>query len=380
MKRVLDQFAARIDKPYKRLEEWKKASNKRIIGCIPMYFPEELVHAAGAWPVVIQESPEPITTADQYIYPFSCSFVRSVTDSALKGELDFLDGMIFPDTCLQARVTANVLKSHLSFPFFELVQFPQDLGRARANPQETVERLKKLRDKLQEFVGEEIAEQSLRRSIALYNESHALLRRLFNLRRTKPGVLPGKDMLAVVVSSMLMPKEEHNELLKALLSNIEGEEPPADRRVRLLISGHLCHAPRKEILDLIEETGGVVVEDDLYTGYRYFAMDTEMEKDPLEALAWRYLNMTPPCPTRCDPEKDWGEYLVTRVKESRAQGVIILLVMHCEPHMFYYPHVTRILEGAGIPHLLIETEHDVMPLQAIKTRLQAFIERIEGVG
>ena len=65
-----------------------------------------------------------------------------------------------------------------------------------------------------------------------------------------------------------------------------------------------------------------------------------------------------------------------RVKASGAQGVVVLVVKYCEPHLFYYPFLREALAAAGIPHIMVETEHDVVSLEGVRTRLQAFVEML----
>lgn len=375
---ILSKFLLAAANPYEELRKWKESYGKMMIGCAPMYFPEELIHAAGILPAVIAESNEPVTTGYRHIYPFTCGFTRSVIDSAMKGIFNSFDGLVFLDTCLQLRTAMNILRRHLEVSYFEFVQFPMELRRAReiALPEMTKE-LERLRGSLQEFAGRKIKDQAIEESISLYNKVRGQLRAIHDLRRTRPVLLGGREMSAVVLSSMLMPKEEYSQLLGNLLSELGGRSVRADG-VRLFVAGHPCHAPKQDILDLIEAVGGTVVDDDLYTGHKYYAKDAQANKpNPLEALAERYLNM-PPCPTKCDLERNWSEYLVEKVKVSQARGLVFLLPKQCEPYMFYYPDVKRALSTAGIPHLLIETEHEMISLQTDKTRLQAFVEMIKG--
>jgi benzoyl-CoA reductase/2-hydroxyglutaryl-CoA dehydratase subunit BcrC/BadD/HgdB len=35
------------------------------------------------------------------------------------------------------------------------------------------------------------------------------------------------------------------------------------------------------------------------------------------------------------------------------------------------------MANAGIPHIMLETEHEVVSLEGIKTRLQAFMEMLK---
>ena len=175
---------------------------------------------------------------------------------------------------------------------------------------------------------------------------------------------------------MVWSKEEHTKLLEELIPELEARQPSPDGKVNILLSGHLCQAVKVDVLDMIEDVGGVIVADDLYTGYRYFATETSTSLPPFEALIEHYYHLAFPCPTRSDESQDWGEFLVQSCQQSGAQGIIMLQPKHCETHMIYYPWVRDKLSEAGIPHLYIETEHEVLSLESVKTRIQAFVEMI----
>ena len=150
------------------------------------------------------------------------------------------------------------------------------------------------------------------------------------------------------------------------------------RRVRVHLSGHLCHAPRRELLEVIEASGAVVVDDDLYHGRRHVSTDVEEDGDPLEAVArwYQQRNVNIPCPTRVQQDADWDSWLLGAVRRSGAEAVIHLLPKFCEPHMLYYPELRKALDAAGIPHLQIETEHEGLPLESFRTRIEALAERV----
>jgi benzoyl-CoA reductase/2-hydroxyglutaryl-CoA dehydratase subunit BcrC/BadD/HgdB len=185
-------------------------------------------------------------------------------------------------------------------------------------------------------------------------------------------------MLSAVVAGMVMPKEEHGALLEKLLARLASEQP-VSQGIKVVLAGSLCDDPAAEVLAMIEELGGMVVDDDLYTGYKYFAADAPEEGDPLVALARRHASGIP-CPTRHDTSraKDPADHLLRMVADSGAQAAIILLVKFCEPHGFDYPYLRQRLEAAGVPHFLIETEHEMSNLGQVRTRLQAFIEMLGG--
>jgi len=82
---VMKRFRAVVDTPYEKLGLWKEANQKKVVGVSPMHFPEELIHAAGMLPVVLQETDEAITTGFSHIYPFFCGITRNIVDVAVKG-------------------------------------------------------------------------------------------------------------------------------------------------------------------------------------------------------------------------------------------------------------------------------------------------------
>jgi benzoyl-CoA reductase subunit C len=236
-----------------------------------MHVPEEIIHAAGLLPVVLWEGDEPVTEGYTYIQPFFCGFIRGVIDLAVKGKLDFLDGIVGCDECVSTEAIDFLLRRRRLFDYWEFLFLPAD-QKGDTNKAYVMQEFERLRASLGQYTGKELDDDSLKHSISLYNRNRFLLRKLYELRREKPTVLKAREMYAVVMSSMLMPKEEHNELLESLISELASKES-SEQKVRLFLSGTLCSAPKSEFLDLIEETGGAIVDDDLYVGARYFDGD-----------------------------------------------------------------------------------------------------------
>jgi benzoyl-CoA reductase/2-hydroxyglutaryl-CoA dehydratase subunit BcrC/BadD/HgdB len=99
--------------------------------------------------------------------------------------------------------------------------------------------------------------------------------------------------------------------------------------------------------------------------------------NPIEALADRLIRKVP-CPCKYNPGLDRGTDLLQRVEQSHAQGVVFLLLKFCDPHAFDYPYLKKRLDERNIPSLLLEIEPGGLPLGAIETRLQAFVETLES--
>ena len=44
--------------------------------------------------------------------------------------------------------------------------------------------------------------------------------------------------------------------------------------------------------------------------------------------------------------------------------------------MLYYPELRKALDAHGVPSLLIETEHEGLPVETLRTKMETFVERI----
>lgn len=379
MDTILAKLARAAQQPNEIARAWKAATGGKVVGSFPMHFPAEVIHAAGALPIILQEAEDPITVGHAGMYPFFCGYTRSVVDQASKGDFSYLDAIMFGDHCVQMLSAADVIR--IRMPEIQ-VGFYQFIPALKDNWSfENAERsMRRLIEGIEEELDVSIDEDALSASIRLFNRNRQLIRELYALRRSGALRIKPSQMQHIVKSSMVMDKAEHTELLTQLLAKVhhgEGSESGSD--VRLYLSGHLCQAPRPELLDLIEECGAIVVDDDLYHGFRYFSLDADEGGDPVKALTHWYLNRNTvvPCPTRLDPKTDWDGWLIDSVKVAGAKGLVVLLAKFCEPHYYFYPRIKAAFEAAGIPHLLLETEHEMTVGGNMRTRVESFIEMIK---
>ncbi|MES2483286.1 MAG: 2-hydroxyacyl-CoA dehydratase family protein [Pseudomonadota bacterium] len=374
MEDILETFAQAAARPLDYARQWKKETGARVIGIFPMHFPGELAHAAGALPMVVQEDDEPVTIGQSQVFSFYCGYNRSLIDQALRGEFEVLDAILFGDHCVQLLGTADVIRAHLPAKPILFNQLCSILDADWALD-ETRGTFRQLWLELETLTGAKIDEASVQASIRLFNRNRSLIRTLYDRRRAGEINLSARNMQHIVKSSMVMDKAQHTALLEQLVARL-AQAAPKPRTVRVFLSGHMCHAPKPVLLDLFEESGCTVVDDDLYTGFRFIFADIDETGPPVDALASWYLARSQklPCPTRAVKGLDWEQYLLKAVAESRAQGLIILMAKFCEPHMFFYPEIKEAFDKHGIPHLLVETEHEGVALESLKTRVDAFVE------
>ncbi|HWE90100.1 MAG TPA: 2-hydroxyacyl-CoA dehydratase family protein [Pseudonocardiaceae bacterium] len=363
------------DNPDGYVTAWKRRTGGKAVGAFPMNFPAEIAHAAGALPVLIQENREPDTIGRNLLAEFYCGYTRNIADQAAKGRLDIYDGFFLADHCIQLLGAVDVVRAESPDKPMYLGQWPPSLGDDWTLDM-AQQMVRSFVEEMGVFAGAPVSPADLAGSIALFNENRRMLRDIFAARRSGNAGFSSTELQVMVKSSMVMDKAEHNALLRRIIA--EARTAPRDDRVRLHLSGHLCHAPKPELLQAIEDCGALVVDDDLYTGARYISTDVDEEADPVTAIADWYLrrDFNLPCPTRVKHGADWEDRLVSSVQASGAQGVIVLMAKFCEPHMLYYPELRRRLTERHIPHLLIETEHAGLPVESVRTRVEALLERI----
>ncbi len=368
-------MSAVADNPTDYVAQWKRRTGRKALGVFPMNFPSELAHAAGVLPVIIQEDREPITVGRNLLGEFNCGYTRNVADQAALGRLDVYDAFFHADHCIQLLGAIDVVREDESDKPVYFGQLMSSMSDDWALPQ-VLGKMEDFRSELAKFADRTISDADLARSIDIYDTNRRLMRTVFENRRSGDAALTSAQLQVLVKSSMIMDKEEHSELLSQVIASLNFV--PRNDRIRVHLSGHFCHAPKPELLDLIEDCGAIVVDDDLFHGTRYVSTDVGATGNPLEALASVYLrrNTAVPCPTLVQHEVDWDRFLVDSVDASGAQGVIVLMAKFCEPHMLFYPELRKALEARSIPLLLIETEHEGLPMESIRTRVEALVERI----
>jgi bzd-type benzoyl-CoA reductase N subunit len=369
---VLDKFAQIAANRYDYAREWKERTGGRVFGYFCTYFPEEILHAAGILPIRILGVKENVSLADSYVQAFICSLVRTSLDGALKNKFAFMDGVVFPHSCDSIQNLADIWRRHLPNQFTDVVVLPVWVDIPEAEDY-LAEEIARFRRTLEQHLEEHISNEALAKSIEVYNENRTALAELYALRRDNPGAITAQQVLDVVVASTCMLKEEHTALLSILLDELRAAPAINGENIRLVLFGNACDHPA--VMHLFEETGALVVDDDLCTGSRYFLHIENSTGDPVRKIAQRYLRRVP-CPSKHNTSFDRREYLVDMVRQGRADGIVMLILKFCDPHDFDYPDIAKYLTERDIPHLKIETEVQPASIEQVRTRLQAFVEML----
>ncbi len=380
---VLLRFSEICENRYELPKQLKAESGKRVFGYFCTYFPAELIHAAGMLPIRILGDRRKLLYTEAHMPSFGCSFVRSALELGLDGTLDYLDGVIFSHTCDSNRVLSDIWRQIFNNQFVANIIFPVKLNNPHSY-QFLLKEIKSFKSKLEEYLGISIKRDKLWESIQIYEKNRELLKAVYLWRGENQGILRGSDILNIVISSMVIPKEEHNKLLEELISNLkQNKVSPRETEAlaRVVLTGNICAFP--DIINVIEDSNALVVDDNLCTGSRYFldganyVQDFHRGGDPLAYIARKYLGKSP-CPTKYDSEFSREQALLDMVEKSKADGVVFLLLRSCDPYSFDYPLLKKALDKQGYPSLVIEYDQQTASFQQVQTRVEAFVEIVKG--
>ena len=351
-----------------------KRQGKKVFGWLCTYVPEEIIHAAGILPIRItgyaQETE--LDDGNAYLYINNCSFSRSCLQMGLRGEYDYLDGVVAGSTCDGARRLFDLWQYYIKVPFHHIITVPRKYTeRAHGLYYEQVAQFK---EHLEQYLDTRITDEALLKSISVYNESREALKKLYQLRKLDKPPITGAETMEVLNASQRMAKEQFNQYLRELLDELAVSGIEHGSRARLMVTGSVMNNP--EFIRSIEELGGLVVTDELCTSTRYWSDPVVLDgRSPLEAVSRRYLNNFP-C-ARMVPSDERFDRILQLARDYRVDGVISQIIRYCVPYAHDLPLITDRLKKAGIPTLALDVEYGTSGSGQISTRVQAFLEMLE---
>jgi benzoyl-CoA reductase/2-hydroxyglutaryl-CoA dehydratase subunit BcrC/BadD/HgdB len=335
-----------------------------------IYVPEVLIHAAGFLPKRILGAGHEISLGEVHLQTNVCHYVKRLIHRLLSGECQ-IDGLVIAHTCDAMVKSFDVIKENWQRNKckFYLLDFPHILNK-RAE-EHLVRKFESLKEWLMAEFDVRITNEMIWEAINLYYENRRLLKQIYALRKENPPLLSGSEAMELVISSMVMRKDEHNRLLRHAMNLIkERDSTILPRAPRIILSGGPVNDV--SITRLIEECGANIVCEDLCTGHRYFNCSTEiLEGDPLRAIA-RQVLFQPRSPYL--HPSDRSDYLLGLVEEYKADRVILYTQQFCDPHLYEMVWLEKVLQGRGINTLRIVESGSSLGAEQMKTRIEAFLE------
>lgn len=369
-KEIINEFKAIADNPRKAMDDYKKETGKGAVGIMPVYCPEEIVHAAGYLPIGMWGAQKKqISKARTYLPPFACSIMQSVMELQLEGVYDDLEAVIFSVPC----DTLKCMSQKWNRPVPAIV-FTHPQNRKIAKDAANVfarEEFNIVKEKLEDILDVHISNKAIKNSIAVYNENRAACREFSDVAAEYAAVVTPSDRHAVIKARWFMEKSRHTALVKELIAALKAEPAPEFKGKKIIVTG--IQVEPYDVLDIFQENGFAIVADDLAQETRNFRQDVPDDDDALMALA-RAWNEFDGCSLATDANKPKGQMLIDAVKKYGADAVVVCMMKFCDPEEFDYPILLQEFEAAGVKNLYIEVDQESTAFEQVKTRIQTFAE------
>lgn len=355
--------------PKKTVKEYKEKTGKGAIGVMPLYAPEELIHAAGYLPIGLWGAQKEVSKARIYLPPFACSIMQTNMELQIEGAYDNLDAVIFSVPCDTLKCMSQKWKGKSPVIVFT---HPQNRKLNSANKFLETE-YKLLKEKLENIIGFTIKDEDINRSIEIYNENRKTMREFSDLVAKYPHIIDPIIRHEVFKSRWFMEKSEHTKLVRELIDEITKMPIEKWDGKNVILTGIMIEP--EEILKLLKDEKLAIVADDLAQESRQFRHDVPEGENPLLRLAKWWQNLEG-CALATDTKKLRGQMLIDMAKKYDADAVLICMMKFCDPEEFDYPIYYREFEEAGIKNLLIEIDLEMTAFEQTKTRIQTLVETL----
>jgi benzoyl-CoA reductase/2-hydroxyglutaryl-CoA dehydratase subunit BcrC/BadD/HgdB len=363
--------------------EKARSQGGKIVGYFPGgYVPEELIYASGAIPICLSHGGDARAAAEglSVLPHVICPFTR-----AQVGELRLqtnpyystIDLFVVPSTCQHIRKIADVVELFYPTPVFRL-----GVPYEPADSSSLVffkERLDDLRERLAEITGEAVSDESINEAIAVYNRMRGLLKCISLMRASDAPPISAMDFAKLNHASFYADPVATVNMLEEVYAELQRSAPGGvDERPRLALVGPNLGYGDYDILEIVQDCGGNVVIEDIFEGIRDYQHTVDLGPDPVTALARSYLLGKTPRIFMRSSTRVRAEEILRLAREFRVAGVIWYQLVCCELYDEEAFFFEKTLRGAGLPMLTLEADYGGLRAGAVRTRVEAFLELIQG--
>src|SRR5690242_10708315 len=221
------------DMDFPTVQRWRENGGK-VVGHFQVYFPEENVHAAGMLPFKVRGAQIEAVQADSRFGSYLCSILKTSLELALSNRVAF-DMFVTHPICDAARNLGAVWGRNFSYPC-QILYLPQNANSPAATAYLRNE-YARLQRTIEAIAGHAVKEEDLRRSIVVYNRNRDLIRQLYAIKRETPWLVSADEAYALVAIGGMIPREEHNDLLAAILPMLAARSNKKQDKIRLVFEG-----------------------------------------------------------------------------------------------------------------------------------------------
>jgi len=359
-----------------------KKQKRPVVGTFCVFIPEEIVIAAGGVCVgLCGGSQGPVPDAEKVLPRNICPMVKSSYGFKIAKVCPYFQAVDFiygETTCDAKKKTWELLDKEVPTYVMEIPQMKRMRDRTL-----WMEEVKDFKAKIEEITAKEISFDALFKAITIINEKRSALQRLTSLRYHNPSPISGKDALLIEQISFFDEPVRFTQRVNELCDELDGRirngiSAMPESSVRIMVSGTPMAMPNWKIHNIIESSGGIVVNEESCIGTRYFKdlidENSNNMDEMLLKLTERYMKIDCSCFT---PNNDRIEQILKEYGDSNAKGILHYSLQFCHTYNIEAVKIKDACDKQGIPFLSIESDYSPEDIGQLRTRVEAFIEQVK---
>lgn len=360
-----------------------KDERRRVAGIFCTFTPLEILDAAGFISVSLcGMSAETIPAAEADLPKNLCPLIKSSYGFAVSDKCPytyFSDLIVGETTCDGKKKMYELLGELKPTYILKLPQGPNEDAVTLWTSE-----LKRFSRYLEETFSAEITEEKLRQAVRERNELRRAMLGLMDLQKSVPPPLSGYQMYKTLEGTgFLFRHEDRLKRIQQLRDDVlsayhSGDRPVSEQAPRILVTGCPIGGVLDKTVKSIEESGAVVVCHENCSGIKAaYQMVDESADDLYQAIAARYLEIG--CSVM-SPNRRRTDHLFQLIRDFKVDGVVEIDLQACTPYCIESHAIRRLMRELEIPYLNVETDYSQSDSGQLKTRLEAFLERLETGG
>lgn len=361
-----------------------KKEGRKVIGSFCVFVPEELIIAVDGISVGLCAGAEFNFEGAEELLPRNlCPLIKSAfgfKTGLVCPYVEASDLVVGENTCDGKKKSYEIMKGLVKDLYvIDLPQMKTEAGKSLLK-----EEYEKFMRKLEEISAKKITVDTLKKGIEITNNKRKAIKRLSQLRKADPTPISGLDALLINQVFFYDDPIRFTNSVNALCDELEdrvrrGIGVFSKDTPRVILSGCPMAVPNWKVPYIVETSGAVIVGEESCVGERGTQWLTDENgssiDELLDRIVERYFKIDcaifTPNPTRVEHAK-------AMFKDYNAQGVIHYCLQFCHPYTIESGPFEKDLEKNSIPVLRIETDYSQEDMGQLKTRIEAFIERIKG--
>lgn len=355
-----------------------KEKGGRVVGCYGYDVPEEILIAAGLFPLrVCSDITKKSTLAEKYISRVN-PLLGSLIDRLIDGTYASIVQNLAISNSNAAIASVYEVIREIARVFPELTTPPMafiDIAKTKYmyNQERNAILYGEFKNTVECWVGRRLRDSELRAAIDLCNKNRQAMREFDALRHGEISRVTGTEALVVIGASMFMDRARHTELVKELTE--EAKNWPVIDAPRILVYG--SDHEYTDLYEILEAAGGQPVFEDQNWGARHYDMDVPTNVLPINGLAGRYMNRMFAANNSYVAERvaQMKEFIAT----YKIDAVLFYMNQNDETVSWDYPSQKKVLDDMGIPHqVYFNQPFPIQDRDGLKDKLAKLVAAAKG--